>query len=69
MMLPNMTSEAVSQLASKGYQATPQLCQAAFENAGKLRTTLTNVLDSSRDAGEVMQVISTIIAWAFFWSN
>ena len=56
MMLPNMTPEAVSSLASKGFQAVPQLCQAASVGAAKLRSTLTSVLDSSRGASEVMQV-------------
>ena len=56
MMLPNMTPEAVPQLASKGFQAVPQLCQAASENAAKLRSLLTGVLGSSREASETMQV-------------
>lgn len=56
MMLPNMTPEGISQLASKGFQAVPQLCQAASENAANLRSTLTAVLGSSRDSSEVMQV-------------
>lgn len=59
MMLPNMTPEAVSQMASKGFQAVPQLCQAASENAAKLRSCLTDVLGSSRDAAETMQVSGT----------
>jgi hypothetical protein len=56
MMLPNMTPEGFSQLASKGFQAVPQLCQAASENAANLRSTLTAVLGSSRESSEVMQV-------------
>ena len=56
MMLPNMTPEAIPQLASKGFQAVPQLCQAASENAANLRSTLTSVMGSSRDASEIMQV-------------
>ena len=56
MMLPNMTPEGISQLASKGFQALPQLCQAASENAANLRSTLTAVLGSSRESSEVMQV-------------
>lgn len=56
MMLPNMTHEAIPQLASKGFQAVPQLCQAASENAAKLRSLLTSVLGGSREAGETMQV-------------
>ena len=56
MMLPNMTPEAIPQLASKGFQAVPQLCQAASENAAKLRNLLTSVLGSSREASETMQV-------------
>lgn len=56
MMLPNMTPEGISQLASKGFQAVPQLCQAASENAATLRSTLTAVLGSSRESSEVMQV-------------
>ena len=56
MMLPTMTPEAISQLASKGFEALPQLCQAAAENAAKLRSTLTSVLGSSQDARDIMQV-------------
>ena len=56
MMLPNMTPEGISQLAAKGFQAVPQLCSAASGNAASLRSTLTSVLGSSRDASEVMQV-------------
>ena len=56
MMLPNMTPEAIPQLASKGFQAVPQLCQAASGNAAKLRSLLTSVLGSSREASETMQV-------------
>lgn len=56
MMLPNMTPEAVSQLASKGFQAVPQLVQAASEGKAKLQSTLSSVFGNSRDASEVMQV-------------
>lgn len=56
MMLPNMTAEGILQLASKGFQAVPQLCQAASENAANLRSTLTAVLGNSRESSEVMQV-------------
>lgn len=56
MMLPNMTPEAIPQLASKGFQAVPQLCQAASENAAKLRSLLASVLGGSREASETMQV-------------
>ena len=56
MMLPNMTPEAIAELGSKGFQALPQLCQAAAEDAASLRSTLTSVLDSSREVGEAMQV-------------
>ena len=56
MMLPNMTPEGITQLASKGFQAVPQLCQAASENAANLRSTLNAVLGSSRESSEVMQV-------------
>ena len=56
MMLPNMTAEGILQLASKGFQAVPQLCQAASENAANLRSTLTAVLGNNRESSEVMQV-------------
>ncbi|KAL0039926.1 hypothetical protein WJX77_011783 [Trebouxia sp. C0004] len=69
MMLPNMTPEGISELASKGFQAVPQLCQAASENAANLRRTLTAVLGSSRESSEVMQVLERLPVVDIRWRH